>query len=75
MLSKDVHHQSGAQQANVQLELTPKCKGCPMGFRSALVLMSTVGLFTLGFLAPWGATRRGRLATSTSRPVRGRSPR
>jgi hypothetical protein len=57
MLSKDVHHQSGAQQANVQLELTPKCKGCPMGFRSALVPMSTVGLFTLGFLASWGATR------------------
>lgn len=28
-----------------------------MGFRSPLVLMSTVGLFTLGFLAPWGATK------------------
>jgi hypothetical protein len=57
MLNKDVHHQSSAQQANVQLELTPKYKGCPMGFRSALVLVSTVGLFTLGFLAPWGAPK------------------
>ncbi|MDT5346782.1 MAG: hypothetical protein QOH91_69 [Mycobacterium sp.] len=28
-----------------------------MGFRSPLVLMSTVGLFTLGFLAPWGAPK------------------
>jgi hypothetical protein len=28
-----------------------------MGLRSPLALMSTVGLFTLGFLAPWGATK------------------
>jgi len=28
-----------------------------MGFRSPLVLMSTVGLVTLGFLAPWGAPK------------------
>ncbi len=28
-----------------------------MGFRPPLVLMSTIGLFTLGFLAPWGATK------------------
>jgi hypothetical protein len=57
MLNKDDHHQSSAQQANVQLELTPKCKGYPMGFRSPLALMSTVGLFTLGFLAPWGTPK------------------
>jgi hypothetical protein len=57
MLNKDDHHQSSAQHANVQLELTPKCKGCPMGFRSPLVLMSAVGLFTLGFVAPWSATK------------------
>jgi hypothetical protein len=57
MLNKDDHHQSTAQQANDQLELTSKCRGYPMGFRSPLVLMSTVGLFTLGFLAPWGAPK------------------
>lgn len=28
-----------------------------MGFRLPLVLMSAVGLFTLGFLAPWGAPK------------------
>ncbi len=57
MLSEDVHHQSSAQQANVELELTPKCKGYPMSFRSPLLLMSTVGLFTLGFLALSGANK------------------
>jgi hypothetical protein len=28
-----------------------------MGFRSPLLLMSAVGLFTLGLLAPWGAPK------------------